>query len=48
MSFKEGYNEIVKKEGIKSLYKGFSYALLRAILLHATAFMTMEFCKKFL
>jgi solute carrier family 25 carnitine/acylcarnitine transporter 20/29 len=48
MSFKDGYNEIVKKEGMKSLYKGFSYALLRAIPLHATAFMTMEFCKKFL
>ena len=46
MSFKEGFNEIVKKEGIKGLYKGFSYALLRAIPLHATAFMTMEMCKK--
>lgn len=46
MSFKEGFNEIVKKEGIKALYKGFSYALLRAIPLHATAFMTMEMCKK--
>jgi len=48
MSFKEGFNEIVKKEGIMSLYKGFSYALLRAIPLHATAFMTMEMCKKWL
>jgi len=46
MSFKEGFNEIVKKEGITGLYKGFSYALLRAIPLHATAFMTMEMCKK--
>jgi hypothetical protein len=46
MSFKEGYNEIVKKDGIKSLYKGFSYALLRAIPFHSTAFMTMELCKK--
>jgi solute carrier family 25 carnitine/acylcarnitine transporter 20/29 len=46
MSFKEGFNEIVKKEGITGLYKGFSYALLRAIPLHATAFMTMELCKK--
>lgn len=46
MSFTEGFNEIVKKEGITGLYKGFSYALLRAIPLHATAFMTMEMCKK--
>lgn len=46
MTFKEGYNEIVKKEGVMALYKGFSYALLRAIPLHATAFMTMEICKK--
>jgi solute carrier family 25 carnitine/acylcarnitine transporter 20/29 len=46
MSFKEGFNEIIKKEGVKALYKGFSYALLRAIPLHATAFMTMEMCKK--
>jgi len=46
MSFKECFNEIVKKEGINGLYKGFSYALLRAIPLHATAFMTMEMCKK--
>jgi solute carrier family 25 carnitine/acylcarnitine transporter 20/29 len=46
MSFREGFNEIVKKEGVMALYKGFSYALLRAIPLHATAFMTMEMCKK--
>lgn len=48
MSFNQGFNEIIKKEGVKGLYKGFSYALLRAIPLHATAFMTMEMCKKWL
>lgn len=31
-----------------NIYKGFSLALLRAVPLHATAFMTMEFCKKYL
>ena len=48
ITFKEGFKEIVKNEGYMSLYRGFSYALLRAIPLHATAFMTMEICKKWI
>jgi len=49
MGFMEGLKEIVsiKNGGYKGLYRGFHYALMRAIPLHATAFMTMEFCKKY-
>ena len=31
-----------------NIYKGFHYALLRAIPLHATAFTTMEYCQKYI
>jgi hypothetical protein len=34
------------KDGYKNLYKGFSYALMRAIPLHATTFTMMEFFLK--
>ena len=30
-----------------NIYKGFHYALMRAVPLHATAFATMEFCQKY-
>lgn len=47
IGFAEGLKEIVAKGGYKGLYRGFHYALMRAIPLHATAFATMEFCKKY-
>jgi solute carrier family 25 carnitine/acylcarnitine transporter 20/29 len=48
IGFASGFKEILSIGGYKGLYKGFSYALMRAIPLHATAFMSMEFCKKYL
>jgi solute carrier family 25 carnitine/acylcarnitine transporter 20/29 len=33
---------------VRTFYKGFHLALIRAIPLHATAFMTVELCKKYL
>ena len=48
IGFVSGFKEILLVGGYKGLYRGFSYALMRAIPLHATAFMTMEFCKKYL
>ena len=49
IGFVEGFKEIITKGGgYKGLYKGFHFALMRAIPLHATAFATMEFCKKYL
>lgn len=49
MGFGEGFGEIITKGGgYRGLYKGFHFALMRAIPLHATAFTTMEFCKKYL
>ena len=44
----EGYKEILQDGGYKGFYRGFHFALMRAIPLHATAFMTMELCKKYL
>ena len=43
-----GFKEILQDGGYRGLYRGFHFALMRAIPLHATAFMTMEFCKKHL
>jgi len=43
-----GFKEILQDGGYRGLYRGFQFALMRAIPLHATAFMTMEFCKKHL
>lgn len=48
IGFVEGFKQIVSKGGYRGLYKGFHFALMRAIPLHATAFTTMEFCKKYL
>ena len=46
MNFSESFKEILAKGGYKGFYKGFSYALMRSVPLHATAFTTMELCKK--
>ena len=46
LSFYQGFREIYKDGGCKGFYRGFHYALMRAIPLHATAFMTVEICKK--
>lgn len=49
IGFVDGFKEIITKGGgYRGLYKGFHFALMRAIPLHATAFATMEFCKKYL
>jgi solute carrier family 25 carnitine/acylcarnitine transporter 20/29 len=45
MGFFEGFREIHKSGGFLGFYRGFSFALIRAIPLHATAFMVMELCK---
>lgn len=53
IGFLQGFNEIISSEKnkfniLKKMYKGFPYALMRAIPLHATAFTSMELCKKYL
>lgn len=48
MGFHDGLKEVLKDGGYRGLYRGFHFALMRAIPLHATAFMTMELCKKYL
>jgi hypothetical protein len=48
MGFGEGLKEVLKDGGYRGLYRGFHYALMRAVPLHATAFMTFELCKKYL
>ena len=47
LGFKEGFKEVLNDGGYRGLYRGFHYALMRAIPLHATAFMTFELCKKY-
>lgn len=47
LGFKEGFKEVLNDGGYRGFYRGFHYALMRAIPLHATAFMTFEFCKKY-
>jgi hypothetical protein len=47
LGFKEGYKEVLNDGGYRGFYRGFHYALMRAIPLHATAFMTFELCKKY-
>lgn len=47
ISFNEGFKEILNDGGYRGFYRGFHYALMRAIPLHATAFMTFELCKKY-
>jgi len=48
MGFREGLQDVLKDGGYRGLYRGFHYALMRALPLHATAFMTFELCKKYL
>ena len=48
LGFIGGFQEILKEGGYKGFYRGFHFALMRAIPLHATAFMTYELCKKYL
>lgn len=45
MGYRQAISDILAKGHI---YRGFSLALLRAVPLHATAFMTIELCKKYL
>jgi hypothetical protein len=47
LGFTEGCKEVLNDGGYRGLYRGFHYALMRAIPLHATAFMTFELCKKY-
>jgi len=47
LGFKEGFKEDLNDGGYRGFYRGFHYALMRAIPLHATAFMTFELCKKY-
>ena len=42
MSFRDGLTAL-RREGLRNMYRGFSYALMRAIPLHATTFTTMEY-----
>jgi hypothetical protein len=48
LGFIGGFREILKEGGYKGFYRGFHFALMRAIPLHATAFMSYELCKKYL
>lgn len=48
ISLFQGVKHIVSDGGIRGLYRGFHLALLRAIPLHATAFMVNEKCKEYL
>ena len=48
LGFIDGFKEILQDGGYRGLYRGFHFALMRAIPLHATAFATMEFCKKYI
>jgi hypothetical protein len=47
LGFIGGFQEILKDGGYRGFYRGFHFALMRAIPLHATAFMTYELCKKY-
>ena len=47
ISFNQGFKEVLNDGGYRGFYRGFHYALMRAIPLHATAFMTFELCKKY-
>ena len=48
VGFKEGFNEVLKNGGYRGLYRGFHFALMRAMPLHATVFATMELCQKYI
>jgi solute carrier family 25 carnitine/acylcarnitine transporter 20/29 len=45
MGLIEGFREIKNSGGYSGFYKGFSFALMRAVPMHATAFMTIEILK---
>ena len=47
-TFTSTFKNIINQEGYRGLYKGFSYALMRAIPLHAGTFMTMELFNNYL
>jgi len=47
LGFNQGFKEVLNDGGYRGFYRGFHYALMRAIPLHATAFMTFELCKKY-
>ena len=47
IGFNKGMKEVLNDGGYRGLYRGFQYALMRAVPLHATAFMTFELCKKY-
>ena len=42
VSYKSAIQDILRDGGIMKLYRGFSYALMRAVPLHATTFTVME------
>jgi hypothetical protein len=48
VGFNEGFREVLKNGGYRGLYRGFHFALMRAMPLHATVFATMELCQKYL
>ena len=48
VGFKEGFNEIIKNGGYRGIYRGFNYALMRAVPLHATVFSMMELLQKYI
>lgn len=42
VSYKSAFQDILQNGGITKLYRGFSFALMRAVPLHATTFTVME------
>jgi solute carrier family 25 carnitine/acylcarnitine transporter 20/29 len=48
ITLKQGMKDIINDGGILGLYRGFHYALMRAIPLHATAFMVNEICNRYM
>jgi hypothetical protein len=48
VGFKEGFHEVLKNGGYRGLYRGFHFALMRAMPLHATVFATMDLCQKYI
>jgi hypothetical protein len=48
VGFMEGFREVLKNGGYRGLYRGFHFALMRAIPLHATVFATMDLCQKYI
>lgn len=48
VGFMEGFREVLKNGGYRGLYRGFHFALMRAMPLHATVFATMDLCQKYI